>query len=119
MMTSKSRALAIGFVATFVCATSVFAQTSVDQSSPSAAATVTSIAAKDMSEGEVRKIDKNSNKITLRHGAIKNLEMPAMTMVFQVKDASLLDKLVVGDKVEFVAESLNGAIVVTAIQAAK
>lgn len=71
---------------------------------------------KDMSEAEVRKIDKDAKKITLKHGPIKNLEMPGMTMVFQVRDAALLDKLallVPGDKIMFSAEQQQGAYVVT------
>ena len=71
---------------------------------------------KDMSEAEVRKIDKDAKKITLKHGPIKNLEMPGMTMVFQVRDAALLDKLVLlvpGDKIMFSAEQQQGAYVVT------
>jgi len=48
--------------------------------------------ARDMAEAEVRKVDKDAKKITLKHGPIKNLDMPPMTMVFQVKDAALLDK---------------------------
>ena len=72
-----------------------------------------------MTEGEVRKIDKEAKKITLKHGDIKNLDMPGMTMVFQVKDAALLDKVKAGDKVMFTAEKADGAIVVTAIEAAK
>ena len=72
----------------------------------------------DMSDGEVRKIDKDSQKITLKHGEIKNLGMPGMTMVFKVKDSTLLDKIQVGSKVKFAAESADGSIYVTAIQAA-
>lgn len=72
-----------------------------------------------MSDGEVRKIDKDSNKITLRHGEIKNLEMPGMTMVFRVKDAAMLDKVEVGAKVRFAAEKIDGAFVITAIQSTK
>ena len=70
-----------------------------------------------MTEGEVRKIDKQAKKITLKHGDIKNLDMPGMTMVFQVKDAALLDKVKAGDKVSFTAEKVDGDIVVTAIEA--
>jgi Cu(I)/Ag(I) efflux system protein CusF len=72
-----------------------------------------------MTEGEVRKVDREARKITLKHGDIKNLDMPGMTMVFQVKDAALLDKVKAGDKVTFTAEKADGAIVVTAIEAAK
>lgn len=74
-------------------------------------------AAADMSEGEVRKIDKENKKITLKHGEIRNLQMPGMTMVFGVKDAAVLDTLKVGDKVRFKAEKSGGALVVTDVQA--
>lgn len=73
----------------------------------------------DMSEGEIRKVDTDTKKITIKHGDIKNLDMPGMTMVFQVKDPAMLDKVKVGDKVRFKAEKSNGAIVVTDIQPAK
>lgn len=61
-----------------------------------------------MTDGEVRKIDKETKKITIKHGEIKNLDMPGMTMVFQVKDVALLDPVKVGDKVKFVAEKAGG-----------
>jgi Cu/Ag efflux protein CusF len=73
----------------------------------------------DMAEGEIRKVDKENKKITIKHGVIKNLDMPAMTMVFQVKDPALLDKVKAGDKVRFSAEQAGTAIVVTDIQPAK
>src|SRR5262245_34778281 len=57
----------------------------------------------EMSEGEVRKVDKEGKKITLKHGPLKNLDMPPMTMAFQVTDPAMLDKVKVGDKVRFVA----------------
>ena len=72
-----------------------------------------------MTDGEVRKVDKENRKITLKHAEIKNLDMPGMTMVFQVKDAAMLDKVKAGDKVRFKAEKAGGAIVVTNIQPAR
>lgn len=72
-----------------------------------------------MSDGEVRKIDKENKKITLKHGEIKNLDMPSMTMVFVVKDAAMLDTVKPGDKVMFRAEKSGGALVVTEIHPAK
>lgn len=72
-----------------------------------------------MSDAEVRKIDKDTGKITLKHGPIKNLDMPPMTMVFHVGDRAMLDKLKVGEKVRFAAEDKSGALTVTAIEAAK
>jgi len=70
----------------------------------------------DMTEGEVRKVDKDTKKITIRHGEIKNLDMPGMTMLFQVKDPAMLTQVKVGDKIDFVAEDINGALTVTKLQ---
>ncbi len=76
-------------------------------------------ASSTMTDGEVRKIDKEAQKITIKHGPIQNLGMPGMTMVFQVKDPALLDKAQVGDKVKFKAEKSGGAMIVTDLDAAK
>jgi Cu/Ag efflux protein CusF len=70
----------------------------------------------EMSSGEVKKIDREAQKITLKHGPIKNLDMPGMTMVFKVTDPSLLDKAKAGDMVKFTAEDQGGTLVVTAIE---
>ena len=72
----------------------------------------------DLTDGEVRKIDKDGGKLTLKHGAIKHLDMPGMTMVFQVDDRSLLDKVKVGEKIRFQVASDQGRLVVTDIQTA-
>jgi Cu(I)/Ag(I) efflux system protein CusF len=66
-----------------------------------------------MSEGEVKKVDKDTGRLTIKHGPLENLGMPGMTMVFGVKDASTLDALKTGDKIKFVAEKLEGRFVVT------
>jgi len=84
-----------------------------------ASKTVPVAAAADMAEGEIRKVDLDNQKITIKHGEIKNLDMPGMTMVFQVKDPAMLDKVKTGDKVKFRAEKAGGAIVVTDIEPAK
>ena len=73
----------------------------------------------DMIEGEIRKVNKEAKKLTIKHGEIKSLDMPPMTMVFQVKDASVLDKVKAGDKVRFVVQKFDAGLVVTDIQAAK
>ena len=73
-------------------------------------------ASTEMAQAEVRKVDLDAKKITLKHGPIKNLDMPPMTMVFQVRDTALLDKLKAGDKVRFSAEQQQGAYVVTAVE---
>lgn len=67
----------------------------------------------DMVKAEVVKVDKPAGKITLKHGPIKNLDMDAMTMVFRVADPAMLDKFKAGDKIEFEADRVNGAITVT------
>ena len=72
----------------------------------------------DMSSGEIRKVDKVASKITIKHGEIKNLDMPPMTMVFQARDPALLEKAKAGDKVRFSAELKDGAYIVTAVEAA-
>ena len=72
-----------------------------------------------MSDGEVRKVDKDGGKITLKHGPIPNLDMPDMTMVFRVKDASMLDAVKAGDKVRFTADKVGGQYTVTRIEPAK
>ncbi len=69
--------------------------------------------------GEVRKVDKSANKITLKHGELMNLGMPPMTMVFRVKDPAMLDQVKAGDEVRFTADRMNGAITVTAIELAR
>ena len=69
--------------------------------------------------GEVRKVDKDSKKITLKHEEIRHLDMPPMSMVFQVADAAVLDKFKAGDKVRFKAVNEGGRYVVVEIQAVK
>ena len=72
--------------------------------------------AADMAEGEVRRVDKEGAKLTLKHGEIKSLDMPPMTMVFGVRDKTVLDKLKAGDKVRFKAINEGGRYMVTEIQ---
>ena len=72
-----------------------------------------------LTEGEVRKVDKDAKKITIRHGPLTNLDMPAMTMVFQVKDPAMLDQVKAGDKIRFLAEKPGGVFTVTVMEPAK
>lgn len=76
-------------------------------------------AAAEMTDGEVRKVDMDAKKITIKHGAIRNLDMPPMTMVFQIKDSAMLEKVQKGDKVKFTAAMSGSAMVVTEIQVAR
>lgn len=89
------------------------------QPATAAASSAGASMAVEPSEGEVRKLDKGNGKITLKHGEIRNLGMPPMAMVFEVKDRALLDRLKVGDKVRFKASYQAGKYVVTDIQPAK
>ena len=76
-------------------------------------------ASADKAEGEVRKIDKGNAKLTLKHGEIRNLEMPPMTMVFRVKDAALLEQVKEGDKIRFTTDKVGGQYTVTGIEPAR
>ena len=81
--------------------------------------TASAMAAMPMADGEVRKIDMSAKKITLKHGEIKSLDMPPMTMVFQVKDPAMLAKVKVGDKVQFTVENANGAMTILTMEPAQ
>ena len=69
--------------------------------------------------GEVRKVDKDAQKVTIKHGPLPELDMPGMTMVFRVKDPAMLDRLNAGDKINFTAEKVGGAFTVTSFEPAK
>jgi Cu/Ag efflux protein CusF len=69
-------------------------------------------------DGEVRRVDKASGKVTLRHGEIRQLDMPPMTMVFEVKDKAMLDGVKPGDKVKFKVVDDHGKMIVTELKPA-
>ncbi len=73
----------------------------------------------EMAEGMIRKVSKDSGKLTIKHGPLKTLGMPPMTMVFRVADPVMLDAVKAGDKVRFVAEDVDGALTVMKIEGAK
>ena len=101
---------AVAFITPFSDAAAATHDKAGQASSPSA---------EPLSEGEVRRVDKDAKKITLRHGPLANLDMPAMTMVFQVKDPAMLEQVKVGDKVKFVAAKEGGAFTITQIERAQ
>jgi Cu/Ag efflux protein CusF len=72
-----------------------------------------------LSEGEVRKVDREARKVTIKHGPIENLKMPPMTMVFRVKEPGMMDGLEPGTRIRFRAEEADGGYVVTRLQKAK
>ena len=104
----------IGLTAAVLLAPAVHADDAHHNKKSAAGATQSASA---MAEGEVRKVDKDAKKITIKHGPLQKLDMPAMTMVFQVKDPALLDKVKAGDKIRFDAEKVGGGFVVTKIEA--
>ncbi|MDQ3060884.1 MAG: copper-binding protein [Pseudomonadota bacterium] len=113
-MKQTSRLLAAAALAAIVLAPlSALAQS---QTEPGKTETVQAAA---LTDGEVRKIDKDAGKLTIKHGEIRHLEMPGMTMVFTVKDKALLDNVKVGNKIEFMVIRENGRMVVTQIQPTK
>ena len=113
----KLRVSAIVLLSGFA-STPVLAQQAPGSVHHTATALTSSEATAPLTEGEVRKVDKDAKKITIRHGAIVNLEMPPMTMVFQVTDPALLERVKAGDKIRFTAERRDGAFTVTKIEAA-
>lgn len=72
-----------------------------------------------LSEGGIQKVDKDTGKLTIKHGPLNNLGMPAMTMAFKVQDPAVLDQVKVGDQVRFRVERANGSLVITKLEAAK
>jgi len=72
-----------------------------------------------MTDGEVRRVDAAAGKVTIKHGEIKHMDMPPMSMVFNVKDKAMLDKVQVGEKIQFIVIQDAGKMVVTDIKAMK
>lgn len=72
-----------------------------------------------LADGEIRRVDKDAGKLTIKHGPIPSMDMPPMTMVYRVKDAAMLEAVKPGDKVKFSAEKVGGAYTVTAIDKAQ
>ena len=69
-----------------------------------------------LTDGEVKKVDKDTGKLTIKHGPITNLGMPAMTMVFLVKDAVMLDQVKNGDAIRFSADTVRGTLMVMRLE---
>ena len=96
------------------CGTAALAQNPhAGHGAPAAAAAAP---AADWAQAEVRRIDAANGRLTLRHGDIPSLQMPPMTMVFQVREAAMLGSVKVGDRVRFRAVSEGGKYIVTEIE---
>lgn len=104
------------FAITCVLALPVFAQSAAPHAHGAPAAKA---ASSEMYEGQVRRVNKETRRVTLAHGPMKALDMPAMTMAFPVKDPALLANLKEGDKVRFAVEMSGENLVVTRIEPAK
>lgn len=74
--------------------------------------------AQSMVDGEVTKVDPSGKKLTIKHGPLTNLDMPAMTMVFAVQDPAIAKSVKPGDKVRFAADRVKGQITVTELEKA-
>ncbi len=72
-----------------------------------------------LADGEVRKVHKDTKTMVIKHGPIPSLDMPAMVMVFHVKDPAMLEQVKAGDKIRFQAEKIGGAYTVIRIEASK
>lgn len=72
-----------------------------------------------LSEGMVKKVDKDQSKLTIKHGPLENLGMPAMTMVFRVQDVGWLDQVKPGDTIRFLADKVGGVLTVTTLEIVK
>ena len=77
------------------------------------------VLAQALADGEIRRVDKEAKKLTIKHGPIPNLNMESMTMVFHVKDPAMLDQVKAGDKIRFQADKIGGNYTVTKIEAVK
>ena len=110
---SRATALFAGILFTALAGTPLHAATPA--SAPASAASV----ADEYTNGEIRKIDAQAGKVTLKHEEIRNLGMPPMAMVFEMKDPSLLARFKAGDKVRFRAVYQGGKYLVTDLEAAR
>jgi len=114
MKTVLELTLVVAVAATHFAAQPAAADDSRHGAGPAQVAQATTLA-----DGEIRKVDKDTKKLTIKHGPIQNLDMPGMTMVFQVKDPAMLDQVKAGDRIKFSAEKVGGALTVTRIETAK
>ena len=115
-MNFKTTVLIVGLA---VAASSATLSTAQSTAPAKQSGATTASAASDMAQGEIQKVDKDTGRLTIKHGEIKNLDMPGMTMVFATKDKTMVDKVKTGDKIRFKAVNENGKFIVTEIQTDK
>jgi len=107
------------FLAAVALSGAAHAQNSASHDAHHSAGAKAAQASNSLTKGEVRKVDKEAGKVTIKHGPLENLGMPAMTMVYRVKDPAMLDQLKAGDKIDFAADKINGAYTVTQVKPAR
>ncbi len=100
--------LAATWLAAYAIAPAAWAQTAATPATSSPVATAETPNALPWVEAEVRRVDASAGKVTLKHGAIPNLDMPPMTMVFVANHPQELEAVQPGDRVRFSAETVNG-----------
>lgn len=106
--------IALGFTLTISCA--AYAAGEMGNMDMSGGAKQGADAHSSMSHGEIKRVDMAAHKLTIKHGPLENLGMDGMTMVFKVKDPAMLSQVEVGDKIDFVAEEVDGALTVVKLQ---
>jgi Cu(I)/Ag(I) efflux system periplasmic protein CusF len=89
-----------------------------DHSQHNATATASQDDSNALTDGEIKKVDKDTGKLTVQHGPLTNLNMPGMTMSFNVQDPAMLDQVKAGDKIRLRVERINGAFTVTKLETA-
>lgn len=72
--------------------------------------------AAEFTKGKVKRLDEKAGKVTIIHEDLKNLEMPAMTMVFRIGDGVDAAKLKEGTDIEFAADRVKGKLTVTEVK---
>jgi len=113
------KALITSTLILFASLGAVSAQAAGDHAGHSMTSQAVAAVEMQMVDGQVKKVDKAAGKVTLSHGPLTNLNMPAMTMVFKVSNAAWLDQMKAGDKIRFMADNVNGAVTVVHFEPAK
>lgn len=109
----KTLVTLVTFALSFAAAPALAQQGGQDTAKPAAAS------ASELTNGEVRRIDKARGSVVLKHGEIKNLNMGAMTMTFKLQDPAMAEQLAAGDKVQFSAIQKGDDLIVTSIRKAQ
>jgi Cu(I)/Ag(I) efflux system protein CusF len=109
----------IGFRSLLAVAALVVSAAAVLWTPVASAATLQLAQSRPPVEGEVTRIQKDTGKVTIRHGPIPNLDMPGMQMVFNLNDPGMIEKLKTGSKITFTADRINGAFTVMSLESIK